>query len=159
MNETVTLGVWLCDGDIWELTHVVFIKYLVVKGINLYSDMCYRGILTCVHKWLNLFVSLVLACLGFLSPANRGALMTCAVVLWVLLGTPAGYVSARMYKSKYTHLFNVTQQVKFRIARLNVNLRLELVSQATNLLLAAVLQNSWKNFWTWNFFYFFPLSV
>jgi len=43
---------------------------------------------------------LVLACLGFLSPANRGALMTCAVVLWVLLGTPAGYVSARLYKSK-----------------------------------------------------------
>lgn len=44
--------------------------------------------------------AVVLACLGFLSPANRGALMTCAVVLWVLLGTPAGYVSARLYKSK-----------------------------------------------------------
>ena len=43
----------------------------------------------------------VLACLGFLSPANRGALMTCSVVLWVLLGTPAGYVSARLYKSEY----------------------------------------------------------
>ena len=26
--------------------------------------------------------------------------MTCAVVLWVLLGTPAGYVSSRLYKSK-----------------------------------------------------------
>ncbi|NXR08304.1 TM9S2 protein, partial [Semnornis frantzii] len=48
---------------------------------------------------VSFFVSLVLACLGFLSPANRGALMTCAVVLWVLLGTPAGYVSARMYKT------------------------------------------------------------
>ncbi|KAG5843642.1 transmembrane 9 superfamily member 2-like [Anguilla anguilla] len=45
------------------------------------------------------FMTLFLACLGFLSPANRGALMTCAVVLWVLLGTPAGYVSARMYKT------------------------------------------------------------
>uniref|UniRef100_A0A8C0S360 Transmembrane 9 superfamily member n=1 Tax=Canis lupus familiaris TaxID=9615 RepID=A0A8C0S360_CANLF len=45
------------------------------------------------------FVTLFLACLGFLSPANRGALMTCAVVLWILLGTPAGYVSARMYKT------------------------------------------------------------
>lgn len=54
-----------------------------------------------VH-WRYLFELLfsVLACLGFLSPANRGALMTCAVVLWVLLGTPAGYVSARLYKSK-----------------------------------------------------------
>ncbi|XP_036380116.1 transmembrane 9 superfamily member 2-like [Megalops cyprinoides] len=46
-----------------------------------------------------IFITLFLACLGFLSPANRGALMTCAVVLWVLLGTPAGYVSARMYKT------------------------------------------------------------
>lgn len=46
--------------------------------------------------------SVVFACLGFLSPANRGALMTCAVVLWVLLGTPAGYVAARYYKCKYT---------------------------------------------------------
>ncbi|XP_062380336.1 transmembrane 9 superfamily protein member 5 isoform X2 [Sardina pilchardus] len=45
------------------------------------------------------FITLFLACLGFLSPANRGALMTCAVVLWVLLGTPAGYVSARFYKT------------------------------------------------------------
>ncbi|KAI2656832.1 Transmembrane 9 superfamily member 2 [Labeo rohita] len=45
------------------------------------------------------FITLFLACLGFLSPANRGALMTCAVVLWVLLGTPAGYVSSRLYKT------------------------------------------------------------
>ncbi|XP_041111932.1 transmembrane 9 superfamily member 2-like isoform X1 [Polyodon spathula] len=45
------------------------------------------------------FITLFLACLGFLSPANRGALMTCSMVLWVLLGTPAGYVSARMYKT------------------------------------------------------------
>ena len=39
------------------------------------------------------------ACLGFLSPANRGALMTCAMVLYVCLGATAGYVSARIYKS------------------------------------------------------------
>ena len=44
-------------------------------------------------------ITLVFACLGFLSPANRGALMTCAMVLFVCLGTPAGYVSARIYKS------------------------------------------------------------
>ena len=44
-------------------------------------------------------VTLAFACLGFLSPANRGALMTCAVVLYVCLGTTAGYVSARIYKS------------------------------------------------------------
>ncbi|KDR10991.1 transmembrane 9 superfamily member 2 [Zootermopsis nevadensis] len=44
-------------------------------------------------------ITLAFACLGFLSPANRGALMTCAMVLFVCLGTPAGYVSARVYKS------------------------------------------------------------
>uniref|UniRef100_A0A673ZXI9 Transmembrane 9 superfamily member n=1 Tax=Salmo trutta TaxID=8032 RepID=A0A673ZXI9_SALTR len=49
--------------------------------------------------FIMIFVTLFFACLGFLSPANRGALMTCAVVLWVLLGTPAGYVAARFYKS------------------------------------------------------------
>ena len=42
----------------------------------------------------------VFACLGFLSPANRGALMTCVLVLYVCLGTPAGYISARIYKSE-----------------------------------------------------------
>ena len=46
-------------------------------------------------------ITLVFACLGFLSPANRGALMTCSIVLWVCLGAPAGYVSARIYKSKF----------------------------------------------------------
>lgn len=44
-------------------------------------------------------ITLLFACLGFLSPANRGALMTMAMILFVLLGTPAGYVSARIYKS------------------------------------------------------------
>ncbi|KPP74717.1 transmembrane 9 superfamily member 2-like, partial [Scleropages formosus] len=51
------------------------------------------------------FVTLFFACLGFLSPANRGALMTCAVVLWVLLGTPAGYVAARFYKVVFADFF------------------------------------------------------
>lgn len=34
--------------------------------------------------------TLFFACLGFLSPANRGSLMTCALVLFVCFGTPAG---------------------------------------------------------------------
>lgn len=52
-----------------------------------------------VQVFFMTLVTLAFACLGFLSPANRGALMTCAMVLYVLLGTPAGYVSARIYKS------------------------------------------------------------
>jgi transmembrane 9 superfamily protein 2/4 len=42
--------------------------------------------------------TLIFASLGFLSPANRGSLMTCVIVLYVCLGTPAGYMSARIYK-------------------------------------------------------------
>jgi transmembrane 9 superfamily protein 2/4 len=45
------------------------------------------------------FITLLFACFGFLSPANRGALGTCTVVVFILLGTPAGYVSARLYKT------------------------------------------------------------
>lgn len=43
-------------------------------------------------------ITLVFACMGFLSPANRGSLMTCVLVLYVCLGTPGGYISARIYK-------------------------------------------------------------
>ncbi|KAH8261899.1 hypothetical protein KR038_004470 [Drosophila bunnanda] len=52
-----------------------------------------------VQVFVMAMVTLAFACLGFLSPANRGALMTCSMVLFVSLGTPAGYVSARIYKS------------------------------------------------------------
>ncbi|XP_065572829.1 transmembrane 9 superfamily member 2-like [Artemia franciscana] len=52
-----------------------------------------------VQVFLMTLITLVFACLEFLSPANRGALMTCAMVLFVCMGTLAGYVSARIYKS------------------------------------------------------------
>jgi len=48
---------------------------------------------------LMVFITLAFACLGFLSPANRGALMTCVLVLFVCLATVGGYISARIYKS------------------------------------------------------------
>ncbi|XP_050389902.1 transmembrane 9 superfamily member 2 [Patella vulgata] len=51
-----------------------------------------------VQIFFMVLITLLFACLGFLSPANRGALMTCSLVLYVCLGTPAGYVSARIYK-------------------------------------------------------------
>ena len=41
---------------------------------------------------------MVFACLGFLSPAKRGGLATAMLLLFVLMGYPAGYVSARLYK-------------------------------------------------------------
>merc|ERR1711916_367080 len=44
------------------------------------------------------FITLAFALLGFLSPANRGGLLTAVVVLFVLSGVFAGYSSARQYK-------------------------------------------------------------
>lgn len=43
-------------------------------------------------------VTMIFAVLGFLSPANRGALMTAMVVLLVVMGICSGYYSARIYK-------------------------------------------------------------
>lgn len=44
-------------------------------------------------------ITLVFACLGFLSPANRGSLLTFALIFYVFFGIVAGYVSARLYKT------------------------------------------------------------
>eukprot|EP01114_Cavostelium_apophysatum_P022696 TRINITY_DN829_c0_g1_i1.p1 TRINITY_DN829_c0_g1~~TRINITY_DN829_c0_g1_i1.p1 ORF type:complete len:637 (-),score=175.06 TRINITY_DN829_c0_g1_i1:148-2058(-) len=43
-------------------------------------------------------VTMVFAVLGFLSPANRGGLVTAGIVLYVLMGIFAGYFSTRNYK-------------------------------------------------------------
>merc|ERR1719446_1347110 len=44
-------------------------------------------------------VTMVFAVLGFLSPANRGGLMTAALLLFVFMGVPAGYSSAFLHKT------------------------------------------------------------
>jgi len=44
-------------------------------------------------------ISILCAMLGFLSPANRGGLLTATLLLFVLMGVPAGYTSANTYKS------------------------------------------------------------
>ncbi|OAY53593.1 transmembrane 9 superfamily member 8 [Manihot esculenta] len=43
-------------------------------------------------------VTMIFAILGFLSPSNRGGLMTAMLLLWVFMGLFAGYASARLYK-------------------------------------------------------------
>merc|ERR1719329_1980931 len=44
-------------------------------------------------------VTMGFAVLGFLSPANRGGLMTAALLLFVFMGVPAGYSSAFLHKT------------------------------------------------------------
>ncbi|GAB4822112.1 hypothetical protein N2152v2_009158 [Parachlorella kessleri] len=43
-------------------------------------------------------ITMLFALLGFLSPANRGGLMTAMLLLFVFMGAFAGYSSARLYK-------------------------------------------------------------
>jgi transmembrane 9 superfamily protein 2/4 len=43
-------------------------------------------------------VMLIFACLGFLSPANRGGLLTALLLLFIFAGTVSGYKASRMYK-------------------------------------------------------------
>ena len=44
-------------------------------------------------------VTMVFAVLGFLSPANRGGLLTAMLLLYVFMGLFAGYFSSRLYKT------------------------------------------------------------
>lgn len=48
-------------------------------------------------------VTMVFAALGFLSPANRGGLMTAMLLLFVFMGLVGGYASARLYKVSSVH--------------------------------------------------------
>ena len=43
--------------------------------------------------------TLVFALMGLLSPARRGSLMTCVLVVYMLCGVISGYASARLYKT------------------------------------------------------------
>jgi Endomembrane protein 70 len=49
-------------------------------------------------------VTMVFAALGFLSPANRGGLMTAMLLLFVFMGLVGGYASARLYKVSCLHV-------------------------------------------------------
>lgn len=44
------------------------------------------------------FLLVIFALLGFLSPANRGGLVTALLLLFIFMGSFSGYVSARLYK-------------------------------------------------------------
>jgi len=44
-------------------------------------------------------ITMCFAVLGFLSPANRGGLMTAMLLLFVLMGVAAGFTSARLFKT------------------------------------------------------------
>eukprot|EP01095_Lingulamoeba_sp_RSL-Kostka_P006661 TRINITY_DN20_c1_g1_i1.p1 TRINITY_DN20_c1_g1~~TRINITY_DN20_c1_g1_i1.p1 ORF type:complete len:632 (+),score=174.44 TRINITY_DN20_c1_g1_i1:96-1991(+) len=70
---------------------------------DVFRPPSYRSFLAvCVGSGMQVFgmtiVTLIFALLGFLSPANRGGLMTAVLVLYVFMGLFAGYFSTRLYK-------------------------------------------------------------
>ncbi|KAG2578210.1 transmembrane 9 superfamily member 9-like [Panicum virgatum] len=62
------------------------------------SDLLCVYVGTGVQFFGMLLVTMVFAVLGFLSPSNRGGLMTAMLLLWVFMGLLAGYSSSRLYK-------------------------------------------------------------
>ncbi|KAJ8477617.1 hypothetical protein OPV22_021344 [Ensete ventricosum] len=62
------------------------------------SDLLCVYVGTGIQFFGMLLVTMIFAVLGFLSPSNRGGLMTAMLLLWVFMGLFAGYSSARLYK-------------------------------------------------------------
>ncbi|CAJ2675089.1 unnamed protein product [Trifolium pratense] len=62
------------------------------------SDLLCVYVGTGVQFFGMILVTMLFAVLGFLSPSNRGGLMTAMLLLFVFMGIFAGYASARLYK-------------------------------------------------------------
>ncbi|KAJ7979606.1 Transmembrane 9 superfamily member [Quillaja saponaria] len=62
------------------------------------SDLLCIYVGTGVQFFGMILVMMIFAVLGFLSPSNRGGLMTVMLLIWVFMGFFAGYSSARLYK-------------------------------------------------------------
>jgi len=76
----------------WKLVHGDVFRAPDYKST--FSSLIGTG----VQIFTMVFLTLIFAALGFLSPANRGALMTTLLLLFVFMGVFAGYYSARVYK-------------------------------------------------------------
>ncbi|KAI8618917.1 endosomal P24A protein [Chytriomyces sp. MP71] len=74
----------LVHGDVFRTpVHGIFLSVLVGSGAQTF-------VMTCM--------TLLFAIMGFLSPSSRGSLSTIMLVFYVLFGSIAGFVSARIYK-------------------------------------------------------------
>ncbi|EFJ35060.1 hypothetical protein SELMODRAFT_165859 [Selaginella moellendorffii] len=77
----------------WKLVHGDVFRAPVHAG-----QLCvYAG--TGVQFLGMTLVTMFFALLGFLSPSNRGGLMTVMLLIWVGMGAVAGYSSSRLYKA------------------------------------------------------------
>lgn len=62
------------------------------------SDLLCVYVGTGVQCFGMVLVTIIFAALGFLSPSNRGGLMTAMLLLWVFMGSLAGYSAVHFYK-------------------------------------------------------------
>lgn len=84
MNEELS-GWKLVVGDVFrEPFHSKLLCVMVGNGVQI-TGMT--------------LVTLVLAALGFMSPASRGMLLTGMIMLYLFLGIAAGYISVRMWRT------------------------------------------------------------
>jgi transmembrane 9 superfamily protein 2/4 len=85
-NEEVEETGWkLVHGDVFRPpSHPMLLSVLVGSGVQVFGMA---------------IVTMIFAVLGFLSPANRGGLLTAVVVLFVVMGVFGGYFSTRCYKA------------------------------------------------------------
>ena len=85
LEEKEESGWKLIHGDVFRSPPLIMLfSVLVGNATQLLGMAC---------------VTLVFAALGFLSPANRGSLMIALIVLFVLMGSPAGFAAAKTYKN------------------------------------------------------------
>lgn len=76
----------------WKLVHGDVFR----PPVN--SDLLCVYVGTGVQFFGMILVTMIFAILGFLSPSNRGGLMTAMLLVWVFMGLFAGYSSTRLYK-------------------------------------------------------------
>ncbi len=78
----------------WKLVHADVFRPPTTNPMLL-AVCCGTGVqLLCMS-----FFSIIFSSIGFLSPANRGALVMAQLLIFVLMGSVAGYTTARLYKA------------------------------------------------------------
>ena len=83
----------LAEESGWKLVHAD-----VLRPPPLPLLLC-ASIGTGMQLLMMALISIVCAMAGFLSPANRGGLLTATLLLFTLMGVPAGYYASFAYKS------------------------------------------------------------
>ncbi len=106
-------------GDVFRAPQGrMLLSVLIGNGvqITIMSLITLGKVLFLKFYWRFLYVYLVFACLGFLSPASRGALMTCKYLI-VVLCSFIWYVQVRLsVMSFWVHQLVILQRVYIKVS-------------------------------------------